>query len=76
LLAAFNQRASNEKEANCHFDFSRIVVNPDYSKYPECLLEHFFLEHYGTPSSFDFTCTGVCPWLFGSKNEGLKIRGR
>jgi hypothetical protein len=68
---------SDEKEAHSHFGSGRIVVNSDYSKYPECLLEPFFLEHYDASGNFssDFIRAGVCHWLFGSKNEGLKIRG-
>jgi hypothetical protein len=72
----FTQGGSDEEEFYSHFSFNRIVVNSDYSKYPECFLEYFFLEHYDAPGNFssDFIRAGVCYWLFGSKNEGLKIR--
>jgi hypothetical protein len=68
----------DEEEANRHFGFSRIAVNPDYSKYTGCLLKHFFLEHYDAPgnSSSDFIRPGIYFWLFGGKNEGLKKRER
>jgi hypothetical protein len=68
---------SDKEQTNRHFGFSRIIAGPHYSKYPECLLELFFLEHYGAPgnSSSDFVRPGVCHWLLGGKNEGLKIRG-
>jgi hypothetical protein len=33
---------SHEEQTDRHFGFSRVVGSPDYSKYPECLLELFF----------------------------------
>jgi hypothetical protein len=68
---------SHEEQTDRHFGFSRVVGSPDYSKYPECLLELFFLEHYDAPGNprSDFVRPGVCHWLFGSKNEGFTIRG-